>query len=190
MLGPTVYTFSIILAVFLTGLGIGSALGSFLARGAAQPRLALGTCQMLLAAAIAGPPSCSPIPCPFGRSIPFCRRVRGSTSSLTCSPRVGHLSGNLSVGRQFPAGACQCRLASTGRGTIGRGRICGEYSRRGRRRGHVQPVSHPPLWDSAGPAPADRDLHFGLGIDVCPTVLAVAGRNLFRRCGQPITAED
>jgi spermidine synthase len=53
MLGPTVYTFSIILAVFLTGLGIGSALGSFLARAAARPRLALGVCQMLLAAAIA-----------------------------------------------------------------------------------------------------------------------------------------
>jgi len=53
MLGPTVYTFSIILAVFLTGLGIGSALGSFLARGATRPRLALGYCQMLLAAAIA-----------------------------------------------------------------------------------------------------------------------------------------
>ncbi len=53
MLGPTVYTFSIILAVFLTGLGIGSALGSFLARGAVRPRLALGICQMLLATAIA-----------------------------------------------------------------------------------------------------------------------------------------
>ncbi len=53
MLGPTVYTFSIILAVFLAGLGIGSASGSFLARGVARPRLALGTCQMLLAAAIA-----------------------------------------------------------------------------------------------------------------------------------------
>ncbi len=53
LLGGTVYTFSIILAVFLIGLGIGSCAGSFLARGAASPRLALGTCQMLLAAAIA-----------------------------------------------------------------------------------------------------------------------------------------
>ena len=53
MLGATVYTFSIILAVFLTGLGIGSAAGSYLARGTARPRTALGVCQMLLAAAIA-----------------------------------------------------------------------------------------------------------------------------------------
>src|SRR5205814_8908561 len=53
MLGPTVYTFSIILAVFLVGLGIGSSIGSFLARGTAPPRIALGCCQLLLTAAIA-----------------------------------------------------------------------------------------------------------------------------------------
>ena len=53
MLGGTVYTFSIILAVFLIGLGIGSGVGSFLARGTVSPRIALGGCQMLLAAAIA-----------------------------------------------------------------------------------------------------------------------------------------
>jgi spermidine synthase len=52
MLGATVYTFSIILAVFLTGLGVGSSVGSFLARRG-RPRLALGCCQALLAAAIA-----------------------------------------------------------------------------------------------------------------------------------------
>ncbi len=53
MLGGTVYTFSIILAVFLTGLGIGSGVGAFLARGISRPRLALGCCQILLTAAIA-----------------------------------------------------------------------------------------------------------------------------------------
>jgi spermidine synthase len=52
MLGATVYTFSIILAVFLAGLGIGSTVGSSLARKTAQPRFALGCCQMLLTAAI------------------------------------------------------------------------------------------------------------------------------------------
>jgi spermidine synthase len=52
MLGATVYTFSIILAVFLVGLGLGSAIGSLLARRA-RPALALGCCQLLLAAAIA-----------------------------------------------------------------------------------------------------------------------------------------
>ena len=53
ILGGTVYTFSIILSVFLIGLGIGSSVGSLLARGTVRPRIALGCCQMLLAAAIA-----------------------------------------------------------------------------------------------------------------------------------------
>ncbi len=53
MLGATVYTFSLILAVFLTGLGIGSSLGALLARRAATARVALGACQWLLTAAIA-----------------------------------------------------------------------------------------------------------------------------------------
>ena len=53
MLGATVYAFSIILAVFLAGLGLGSAGGSLLARSCARPRITLGWCQMLLAAAMA-----------------------------------------------------------------------------------------------------------------------------------------
>lgn len=53
LLGGTVYTFSIILAVFLTGLGIGSSLGAMVARHARRPRLALGLCQFLVMGAIA-----------------------------------------------------------------------------------------------------------------------------------------
>jgi len=53
MLGATVYTFSIILAVFLVGLGIGSGVGSVLARSIPRPRIALGCCQLLLTAAVA-----------------------------------------------------------------------------------------------------------------------------------------
>jgi spermidine synthase len=53
MMGGTVYTFSIILAVFLVGLGIGSSAGSFIARTITRPRVALGWCQLLLTAAIA-----------------------------------------------------------------------------------------------------------------------------------------
>jgi spermidine synthase len=52
-LGATVYTFSIILAVFLVGLGIGSSAGAFVARWTVRPRLALGGCQMLLVGAAA-----------------------------------------------------------------------------------------------------------------------------------------
>jgi spermidine synthase len=50
--GATVYTFSLILAVFLVGLGIGSTAGSAIARSTSRPRLALGWCQMLLCGAI------------------------------------------------------------------------------------------------------------------------------------------
>ena len=53
ILGGTVYTFAIILAVFLAGLGIGSHLGSVLARTTAKPRMLFGLCQMLSIAAIA-----------------------------------------------------------------------------------------------------------------------------------------
>src|SRR5439155_20882429 len=47
LLGATVYTFSIILAVFLFGLGIGSALGAALARSSRNPVRHLGISQLL-----------------------------------------------------------------------------------------------------------------------------------------------
>jgi len=52
MLGATVYTFSIILAVFLAGLGIGSGAGAAFAKRL-NATIALGVCQCLLAAATA-----------------------------------------------------------------------------------------------------------------------------------------
>jgi spermidine synthase len=45
MLGATTYTFSIILAVFLAALGVGSTIGSYASRHASNPRLLLGLCQ-------------------------------------------------------------------------------------------------------------------------------------------------
>jgi spermidine synthase len=53
MLGATVYTFSIILAVFLAGLGGGSAVGALMARQSDRAKGALGWSQMLLAGAVA-----------------------------------------------------------------------------------------------------------------------------------------
>ncbi len=53
LFGGTVYTFSMILAVFLVGLGIGSTVGAELARRVASPRAALGVCQLLLCGALA-----------------------------------------------------------------------------------------------------------------------------------------
>ena len=51
--GATVYTFALILAVFLTGLGLGSTVGATLAGSVGSPRRALGWCQLLLCGAIA-----------------------------------------------------------------------------------------------------------------------------------------
>ena len=52
MMGATVYTFSLILAVFLVGLGIGSSAGALMARSIGRPRVALGLCQFLAAAGV------------------------------------------------------------------------------------------------------------------------------------------
>jgi len=53
LFGATTYTFSLILAVFLVGLGIGSSLGSSMARNLSNPRIALGWCQLALCACLA-----------------------------------------------------------------------------------------------------------------------------------------
>jgi spermidine synthase len=56
LMGATVYVFSIILAVFLIGLALGSSAGSWLLRvmpGARNARLALAWCQVLLTVGIA-----------------------------------------------------------------------------------------------------------------------------------------
>lgn len=52
LFGPTVYTFSIILAVFLTGIGLGSAYGAKMARHLRRPGVALAIMQLLLVLAI------------------------------------------------------------------------------------------------------------------------------------------
>ncbi|HJZ98996.1 MAG TPA: fused MFS/spermidine synthase [Candidatus Solibacter sp.] len=54
LLGATVYTFSIILAVFLMGLWAGSGASALLVRRIRQPRLELAGCQIALAASVTG----------------------------------------------------------------------------------------------------------------------------------------
>lgn len=53
LLGASVYTFSLILAIFLAGLGTGSIIGSRLVRRQSDARRALGVCQLLLLICIA-----------------------------------------------------------------------------------------------------------------------------------------
>jgi spermidine synthase len=64
LLGGTVYTFALIVAVFLLGLGIGSAVGSALGLRS-NPRRTLGMCQLLLCAALAWAAHA------IGRSLPY-----------------------------------------------------------------------------------------------------------------------
>ena len=52
LFGATVYNFSLILAVFLAGLGAGGAGGAWVARRVERPDLALGWCQLGLLAAV------------------------------------------------------------------------------------------------------------------------------------------
>ena len=52
-LGGTVYTFSLILAAILIGLGLGSGAGSFLARSIRNPRTTLALCQLLVMGGVA-----------------------------------------------------------------------------------------------------------------------------------------
>jgi spermidine synthase len=53
LLGATTYTFSLIIAAILTGLGIGSSIGAFLGRSSPNPRRTMAWCQILLMAGIA-----------------------------------------------------------------------------------------------------------------------------------------
>ena len=65
LLGATTYTFSLILAAVLVGLGIGSTAGSFFARTAQNPRRALGWCQFGVVVAIAWAAYCETRALPY-----------------------------------------------------------------------------------------------------------------------------
>ena len=52
LFGTTVYNFSLILLVFLSGLGLGSTFGAVLSRRTTEPSDALGKCQLLLVPSI------------------------------------------------------------------------------------------------------------------------------------------
>lgn len=77
LLGATTYTFSLILAVFLVGLGIGTSLGSAMARSGTNARLALGWCQVGLCAALAWAAYAT------GASLPFWPINPSISSSIT-----------------------------------------------------------------------------------------------------------
>ena len=162
VLGATVYTFSIILAVFLVGLGIGSSAGALLARRSRRPRMALGICQMLLTGAAAWAALM------IARSIPYWP-INPSLSTSAWAPWYifqldiiraawAVLPAAVLVGRQFSAGAGGRCLPRPGSRPYGRQRLRGQYRGCDPGLAVVQHACHPAGGHAVGPAPADYSL--------------------------------
>ena len=137
LFGATIYTFSLILAVFLFGLGIGSSVGSAIARSTVErPRVALGWCQMLhraramawaalhadrVAAVLADQPV------DHAPSIWYNFQL----DLVRCA--LGRAAGADSLGRELSAGARRGRQARPGPRAARRRRLRREHGRRDRR---------------------------------------------------------
>ena len=136
LFGATTYTFSLILAVFLVGLGIGSSLGSAMARNLSNPRIALGWCQLGLCVCLAWAAYATSVSLPYWPINPSI-----STSLIVQLPArsdardLGDAARRDPLGRELPAGAGRVAGRWTGFGTSGRRRLRGQHGGRDRRRG-------------------------------------------------------
>ena len=157
MLGATVYTFSLILAVFLIGLGIGSSLGAFLARRAASAQVALGVCQWLLTGGhrldrrhdLGVAPVLADHPDAVAEPLVHVPARPGPLP-------LGGPAAGLPVGGELPAGPGGGRLARPGPRPAGRRGLRGQHDRRHRRRPGVQPGAGPRHRHGRRRAGADR----------------------------------
>ena len=104
MLGGTVYTFSIILAVFLVGLGIGSTAGSMIARSARLARVGTGHVPDAIGRLnLLDRITSWPIPYPIGRSTLHWPVTLGmSFSSISCERRGRFCRALALWGASFP----------------------------------------------------------------------------------------
>ncbi len=105
LMGATVYVFSIILAVFLIGLAVGSGIGACISRSA-RPRVALGWCQILLAIGTAwsGIYDRRRAALLAHRSVP-CAEPVDDIPARYGAHAVDDSAARDPVGREFPAGA-------------------------------------------------------------------------------------
>ena len=141
LFGATVYTFSLILAVFLFGIGIGSSVGSVMARGLERPRLALGWVQMLLCGAIAWAAYTLALSLPFWPIDPsICDEPLVQLSARSRARLLGRAAGVDSLGRELPARAGVGRRQGAGSRPAGRRRLRRQHRRRDRRRHRRQPA--------------------------------------------------
>ena len=117
LFGATVYTFSLIVAVFLVGLGIGSTLGSALSHQMKRPRVALAWCQLLLCAAMGWAAYMLTESLPWWPIDPSISSTPVFTLQLDLVRTLWVvLPGRDSVGREFPAGIGCRRFARPGSG--------------------------------------------------------------------------
>ena len=158
LFGASVYAFSIILAVFLTALGIGSSRASALSRWSTNPRRDLGICQALLIAAIAWSAYMTNSSLPYWPINPTLTMHLWHNFQMDifrCALAIG--TGRTALGRKLSV-CSGCRSESgSGSGTAGRKRLCGEYYWRHCRSGRIQPHFRLRLRHPASPADVDCD---------------------------------
>ena len=157
MLGGTVYTFSLILAVFLIGLGIGSSLGAF---AGAAGRVGAGGAGRLPVAPDRGHRLDRGHD--LGVAPLLADRPRAVAEPLVHLPArpgalpLGRPAAGVPVGGELPAGAGGGRLPRPGPRAAGRRGLCGQHDRRHRRRPGVQPAAGPRHRHGRRRARADR----------------------------------
>ena len=175
--GGTVYTFSLILAVFLLGLGIGSTVGASMARSAAPPRRALGWCQLLLCGAMAWAAYQLTESLPYWPINPSLVDDAVVHAAARSRPlHVGRAARRDAVGRELSARARRGRLDRAGCRTARRRRVRRQHRRRDRRLDG----------DELHPDPVDRQLARRAGADHrLGAVGAADARAVLRRARRP-----
>ena len=147
LLGSTVYVFSIILAVFLAGLAIGSAAGAWIGkalRDSGRARLALGACQLLLVLGVAWTSIMIANSLPYWPVNPALSSSNWFTFQLDivrCLWAI--LPPTLLWGASFPLALAAAAEPGEDPGPPGRRRLCREHVGRDRRRDRRQPDSRP-----------------------------------------------
>ena len=159
LFGATVYTFSLILAVFLLGLGIGSSVGAAIARLLERPRWALGLCQFLLCVAMAWTAYT------VTESLPYWPIEPSLTQNLWLNFQLDLFRSMWAVlpaaflwGASFPLALAA--IASRGSGSRTARRRCVRGQHRWRHRWRARRESYTRLLDGQPACTADADRHF------------------------------
>jgi spermidine synthase len=157
LLGATTYTFSLILAVFLVGLGIGSSLGAAVAKGSRNPRIALGWTQVGLCVALAWAAYAT------GASLPFWPINPSISTSLAFNFQLDlmrgiwvMLPGAILWGMSFPLALASVAERGQGPRAAGWRRLRGQHPGRHHRRAGDRPDPCRLGRDADDPADPDR----------------------------------